>query len=91
VASPGTEGSVMDEAVEVAFKGLSAEVGQVRHDISVLRDDFSVHIIEDRRDIGEIKTQVDKWYGAITLVGWILGIGVPCILGALVAHVLRHW
>lgn len=88
----------MDEAVVQAFKGLSSEVGQVRHDISVLRDEFKGHIEDDRRDIGtirdecsDLKSQQDKWIGAVQLVGWVLGIGVPAILGVLIAHVAKHW
>ena len=92
------QGSEMDEAVEQAFQRLSGEVGQVRHDISIQRDEFKDHIADDRRDIGELRdtvsilrSQQDKWIGSVQFVGWVLGLGVPAILAAAIAHVVKHW
>lgn len=77
----------MDEAVQEAMNGLRIEVGQVRHDISEMRDDFKLHVGEDK----EVWAQVIKWSGAISLAAWVLGLGVPAILGVLIVHVAKHW
>ena len=77
----------MDEAVKEAFDGLRAEVGQVRHDISVLRDDLKSHVEQDRIDINDIKEQIAKWVGQSYIVAWLAG----AILSAVVAHVAKHW
>lgn len=77
----------MDEAVVEAFKGLSAEVGQVRHDISVLGDDFREHVKEDKTDIGALKDQVNEWVGQAKIICWLTG----AILAAVIAHVVEHW
>lgn len=77
----------MDEVVEQALSGLRTEVGQVRHDISVLSDDFKAHARQDTRDIGELKAQIDNWTGQAKIIGWL----VAAILTAVVAGVARHW
>lgn len=77
----------MDEAVEIALKGLRDEVGQVRHDVSVLRDDFSAHAQDDTKQLGQIREIIAGWKGQAMIVAWLAG----AIFTALLAHVIRHW
>lgn len=77
----------MDEAVQEAIVGLRSEVGQVRHDISELRDDLKVHVADDNEKISELTGQVNVWIGSLTMLKWICG----AILAVLVAYVGKHW
>lgn len=70
-----------------AFQRLEGDVGQVRHDISVLGDDFRSHVKDDKIDIGALKAQVDQWIGQAKIVAWLAG----GIFGTLMAHVVKHW
>lgn len=77
----------MDEAVEIAITGLREEVGQVRHDISVIRDDHQAHAVKDDLVMGEIKERLAAWSGQLDLIKWM----VAAILAAILAYGARHW
>lgn len=70
----------VDEAVSEALGG-------IRSTLKELRDDFKEHLEDDRA----VWKQVEQWSGALGIAKWVLGLGVPAILAALVAHVVRHW
>ena len=96
-----TGGAKLDEAIEQAFKtvaeafktvaeshsGLRVEVGQVRHDISGLRDDFKAHTVEDHKDIGELQKKVADWTGQAKIIGVI----AAAILTALIVQIVNQW
>lgn len=66
--------------------------------IRVLRQEFRIHEQNDRNDFAELRRDIAKiindlsqWRGAMVLAKWAMGVGIPSILGAVVAHVVRHW
>jgi hypothetical protein len=77
----------MDEAVQEAITGLRGEVGQVRHDISELRDDLKVHIADDNEKISALAGQVREWMGALKIIQWLC----TAILGAVIVQLVKHW
>ena len=76
----------MDEAVQVALQGIHNEMSQIREDLGGMRQDFRIHIDDDRK----VWQQVDRWTGALTFFKWLLGIFLPAILAALIALIVRH-
>lgn len=70
-----------------------------------LKNDLHRHQDEDRVDFADVRGRIDgvrseleslrrmisAWSGALGLAKWSMGLGVPCILGAIVTHVVRHW
>lgn len=69
-----------------------------RLDLVDLREDFRTHLSQDREDFAQVRAalngveaEISRWSGAFGLAKWSLGLGVPAILGALLAHVVRHW
>lgn len=73
----------MDEAMRIALEGLRSEVGQVRHDMSELRDDFRGHVQDDKK----VWSQVEQWSGALKLVAWCS----PATLIAILVLIIKHW
>ncbi len=77
----------------------------IHAEIESLRNDLHRHQDDDREDfkdlrlrtqglkddISKLTSAMAEWTGALGLAKWSLGLGVPCILAAVVANVIRHW
>lgn len=70
-----------------ALRGIHLEMQQVRSDVSTLRTDFREHVDDDKR----VWHIVYRWDGAITFLQWAMGLGIPAILAALIALLVKHW
>ena len=80
----------MDEASQEAFKGVNGRISAISISIRDFRKDFGVHVDEDR----EMRDQVKEWTGQISVLKWFAGVTVSLVtalLGAVLAHVVRHW
>jgi hypothetical protein len=77
----------MEEAVHIALQGIHGELQQMREAFEQMRGDLTEHVNDDRA----VWTMVYRWDGAIKFLKWSLGVGIPAILTALVALLVRHW
>jgi len=73
----------MDEAVREALTGMRSELVQIRETHNQMRDDFRVHV-EDDRAVWQI---VYAWSGSLRV---IVGI-TAAIFGVLSAWAVKHW
>lgn len=67
-------------------------------DFENLRNDLHRHQDQDREDFSDMRSDIQRiegaiaeWTGAFMLAKWALGLGIPAILGVLIAHVVKHW
>ncbi len=79
-----------------------ADISDVRGEISRMwadiRDNANRHSDDDNRRFDQVTEQIEElnktlseWTGSLRLLKWTGGICLPLILGAVVAHLIRHW
>ena len=87
----------MDEmaAVQQALQNLREDLAASE---ARTRDSFTRHADDDSRRFNQMTEQIEKmnlnlaqWTGALRISKLVLGICLPLILGAVLAHLLRHW
>lgn len=67
-------------------------------DVANIREDLRRHEDQDREDFADVRksltaltSSMSEWSGALKLAKWVLGLGVPAILAALITDIVRHW
>lgn len=76
---------------------MATESGTLRA-IDRIQTTLDLHCAEDRDEFRLVREQgaavtktLSEWSGAMQLMKWSLGLGIPAILGAVLAFVVRHW
>ena len=72
--------------MQEALRGIRVEMAQIREDLGGMRSDFREHL-EDDRKVWEL---VYRLIGGLTFLKWLLGIGIPAIVGVLIALLAKH-
>lgn len=82
---------ILENMLAKSVENLGIELHRLQdkqeREITEMRD----KLYRAEQETQKLKIEISEWSGGLQLAKWAMGLGIPGILGAVIAHVVRHW